>query len=351
MKILISGGHLTPALAFIDYTLEQEKDECVFVGRRYTQADRGQKSHEEEEVLSRNVKFIPFDSSKFSANSLLQFLALSFRLPLAILRAQNIFSREKPDLFLSFGGYLALPLAFVAFLRGIPIVTHEQTRVVGVANRFIAKIATAVAVGHEDTAVLFPAQKTVWVGNPLRRRILNPRPQTPNWAIGQVTKPILYITGGSQGSQFINMLILQTLSQLTQEWYVIHQCGSPTKTMKYKEELEKRKKTLPTEQRKYYFVSEWFTEEEQAWLYRNASAIISRAGANTVQEILAFGKPAIFIPLPHAHDDEQLKNAQVVVDAGAGMVIAQKNINASTFLLVLAQFKRRYQTLRSEEHT
>jgi|GEM_PF-259949 len=346
MKILISGGHLTPALAFIDYATKQGKDECIFVGRHYTQADRGQKSHEEDEVRSRNVRFIPFDSGKFSASSPLQLFTLSFRLPIAVLKSLEIFGREKPDIFLSFGGYLALPLAFAAFLRGTPIVTHEQTHVVGIANKLIAKIATAVAVGYKDTLLLFPAKKTVWVGNPLRRNILNPHPQTPKWTINYGAKPILYITGGSQGSQFINMLVLQTLPQLTQEWYVVHQCGSPTKTMKYKEELEKRKKTLPASQQKYYFVSEWFTEEEQAWLYRNASAILSRAGANTVQEILAFGKPAIFIPLPHAHDDEQLRNAQVVVDAGAGMVIAQKNINASTFLLVLAQFKRRYQTLR-----
>src|SRR5258708_2330619 len=200
MKILISGGHLTPALAFIDYALEQGKDECVFVGRRYAQVDQGQKSHEQDEARSRKVPFIPFNSGKFSSHSPLQFLTLIFRLPLAVLWARRIFGREKPDLFLSFGGFLALPLAIAAFLRGTPIVTHEQTRVVGIANRFIAKIATAVAVGHRDTVILFPAEKTVWVGNPLRRHILNPHPRTPNWVIDQVTKPILYITGGSQGS-------------------------------------------------------------------------------------------------------------------------------------------------------
>src|SRR5258708_4992385 len=130
-KVLVSGGHLTPALALIDYGLTQGDMQFVFVGRDYSQAQTQQKSHEEAEVKQRGIQFISFDSGKLSAFSLLHTLQQGKHFVVSLGHAWQIFQEEKPDVFVSFGGYLAVPLMLVAYLRRIPIVTHEQTRTAG----------------------------------------------------------------------------------------------------------------------------------------------------------------------------------------------------------------------------
>jgi UDP-N-acetylglucosamine--N-acetylmuramyl-(pentapeptide) pyrophosphoryl-undecaprenol N-acetylglucosamine transferase len=344
MKILLSGGHLTPALALLEYALSQ-KDEVVFVGRLYAQEQTKQLGREKKEIEKRGVKFIPFSSGKIAG---LTPWTVCIEIPKVILsffRAFFILLKERPSVFVSFGGYLAVPLAVAAWVLHIPIVTHEQTRSSGMANKFIAHFASAVAVSYEETIQLFPQNKTHLIGNPIRKQVLNPKVQQPEWFDNKSNKPLLYITGGSQGSQIINMTVWQVLPKLAQEWMIIHQCGNPTTQMNYKMELEQRRKSLPVAHQANYIVSEWLTEEEQAWIYTHAQAIISRAGANTVQELLILGRPAIFIPLLFAHNDEQTKNAQAVVETGAALLLPQKELGAETFLATLSEFKKRYPSL------
>ncbi len=346
MKILISGGHLTPALAFIDYALTNHpQDTCVFVGRTFSQSGNAQKSQEKAAVLARGVKFVAFHSGKLSSYAPHILLSESLSFLRSLWEAEQIIRKERPHLFLSFGGYLALPLACIAFLHRLPIITHEQTRTAGVANRFIAKIATIVALSYPESQQFFAKEKTTVIGNPIRPQLLTKAPEPPAWLQGNIDLPILYITGGSQGSQFINTTILQVISQLTKEWVVIHQCGNPTKHMNYYNELMQKKKTLPPVQQRRYFISEWLTENEQAWIYQHAHAIVSRAGANTVHELMTIGKPAIFIPLPQSHDDEQLKNALAMEQTGSALIIQQKNMSAAVFLETLKTFNRKYRTL------
>jgi UDP-N-acetylglucosamine--N-acetylmuramyl-(pentapeptide) pyrophosphoryl-undecaprenol N-acetylglucosamine transferase len=344
MKILLSGGHLTPALALLDYAVAQ-KQEVVFVGRLFTQEKNKQRSREEEEVRQRGVKFIPFSSGKIGETSA---LFLVFELPKVLWSffvALRIFSTEKPTVFVSFGGYLAVPLMLAAWVCKVPIVTHEQTRSSGLANKFIARFAQAVAVSYEETIGLFPANKTYFIGNPIRRAVIEMKAPQPEWFLSKSGKPVLYITGGSQGSQVINMSVWQVLPKLVQDWVIIHQCGNPTTQMNYKLELEQRRRTLPVAHQSNYIVVEWLNEVEQAWVYRKAMGIITRAGANTVQELLLLAKPAIFIPLLFAHEDEQTKNAQAVVDSGSALLIPQKELSGEKLIATLSEFKRRYTTL------
>ena len=341
MKILISGGHLTPALAFLDYALLQ-KQEVVFVGRVFAQKQNQQLSREEQEVGKRNVTFIPFSSGKLNNATPWGALIAMPQICGATLHAWRIFKIEKPDIFVSFGGYLAAHLALVAFLCRVPIITHEQTRTSGLANKFIAWFATAIGVAYEESMSHFAANKTHMVGNPVRRNILDKHAPQPSWFNPKNQKPILYITGGSQGSQIINMTLWQVLPKLTPDWTIIHQCGSPTRTMNYKLELEQRRKSLPLTQQGDYYVFEWLNEAELAWIYRNVQCIIARAGANTVQELLVLGKPAIFVPLLHAHNDEQTKNALAVVESGAAMMISQKEFNGCSLLEAISDFQKHF---------
>lgn len=345
MKILISGGHLTPALSFIDYVQAHHHDEIVFVGRKYSQLKTQQLSQEQAEIEKRGVRFIVFHTGKMSQFHPVEFIQQVYTFGRSLSVAHSIITREKPSLFLSFGGYLAVPLALSCFLQHIPIVTHEQTRSAGLANRLIGLLANKVAVSYPESARFFTQSKVVVTGNPLRAHLFARKVHQPDWLPEHPALPILYVTGGNQGSLFINHLIADCLPELTKQWLVIHQCGPSTKEMNYAQLLEDAKHHLPAHQQSHYVFREWLSEQDLAWVYRWAAAIVGRAGANTVQEVRRVGKPAIFIPLPNTHDGEQLLNAQVLEQAGSALVYEQATLNIERFLEGLVVLKKRYHTM------
>jgi UDP-N-acetylglucosamine--N-acetylmuramyl-(pentapeptide) pyrophosphoryl-undecaprenol N-acetylglucosamine transferase len=345
MKILLSGGHLTPALALIDYIQKNTTDSCVFVGREYAQEKTKQPSQEKTEVTKRGIVFIPYATGKLIRLNPIVLIPQGKLLLTSFFRALSIFKTEKPDVYVSFGSYLAVPLTLAAWILHIPIVTHEQTQTAGVANKLVAKFAQKVAISHQSSANYFPAAKVVLTGNPVRPQILAGSKTAPEWMSTSKEKPILYITGGSQGSQRINQVVSEVLTQLTQKWLVIHQCGKPTTAYNGLTFLEAQRNKLPPEQQNCYFIREWLTEQELAWIYQHTQIIISRAGANTIQELTALGKPALFIPLPLTHDDEQTKNAQAVVDQHAALLLPQSEVSPNSLLERLDTFERNYSEL------
>ena len=333
MKILITGGHLTPALAFIDYIKEYyPENKIIFIGRTLTRKKSNQQSREKQEISKRKILFIPFTSSKLSKNNLFEKIKSFPLLATSTLKSIIILGKEKPDVFISFGGYLAVPVTFASWFMRIPIITHEQTRTSGIANKLISKFADKIAVSYKESMKYFPKNKTYLTGNLIRKNILNKNNSQPKWINKTLKNPILYITGGSQGSEIINHTISQIIRVLTKDWVVIHQCGSPTKTRNYKKELDKVKKSLPKNNRNNYYVKEWLNENDLAWISSNAKIIISRAGANTTEEIANRGIPSILIPLPFSHNNEQLKNAQALSNNKQAILLEQKFLNPETLI-------------------
>lgn len=349
MKILISGGHLTPALAFIDYLQkEQPEVEIVFVGRIYSQTKAKQKAHEQKEVEQRKIPFIALQAPRFAWRqlSLQQKLMLPVKLKQAVAKAKKIIEKEKPDLFLSFGGYLAFPLALAAKKKGVPIITHEQTLAAGFSNQLIAKLANKVALSWPSSKAYFPGHKVVMTGNPIREKIFDNQVKKPSWIKTELKKPVLLIMGGNQGSRFLNQTLSQILPQLTKDWTVIHQSGNPTKDHDAKKELEKVRGNLPSEQQKNYLIKEWFSTQDLAWIYPKTKLVISRSGANTIQELLSQNIPAIFIPLPFAHHQEQLKNAKFLADQGGAVVLNQTELTAQSLLAAVQQTQPQLKTMK-----
>jgi UDP-N-acetylglucosamine--N-acetylmuramyl-(pentapeptide) pyrophosphoryl-undecaprenol N-acetylglucosamine transferase len=153
-------------------------------------------------------------------------------------------------------------------------------------------------------------------------------------------------------------VIQQALPELTQSWLVVHQCGNETAQHNYLDELEKRREELPVAQQMRYVVRPWITGSELAWLYHHVTAVVSRAGANTVQEVQYFGIPTVFVPLPFARGQEQLLNAQAVAQAGGALVLEQSELSVSTLLAALAaikenhpEMKRRSKSSQTVDHT
>ncbi len=337
MKILITGGHLTPALAFIDFIKKNySKDEVIFIGRTHTRNKSKQESREKQETSKKGVKFIPFASTKLSKNNFFEKLIITPALFSSTLKSIVILGKTKPNVLVSFGGYLAVPVAFAAWIMRVPIVTHEQTRTAGIANKLIAKLADKVAISYEDSINYFPKNRTFLTGNLIRKNILIKNSKKPEWIKKLSKNPLLYITGGSQGSEIINHTVAQAINFLTKDWTVIHQCGNSTKTRNYKNELNKIKNNLPLNNRNNYYIKEWLTEEELSWVYSNTKAIVSRAGANTTEEIATRGIPSILIPLPFSHNDEQLKNAQALSNKSQAILLEQKFLNPNTLLESIA---------------
>ncbi len=332
--ILVSGGHLTPALATIEYFQKNHPEiKLVFVGRKYSQSGQRQVAKEEEICQQLGIPFYAIDAPKFHRTNWWRNLEEIGKVLPSLWRAYDIIIKERVDLFLSFGGYLALPVALAAKMLRKKVVTHEQTITTGLANQVIAQLSDRVAIAFEESRRFFPEPKTILTGNPIRPSILRTYTRRPAW-IPESRKPILYITGGSQGSQVINNTVGLIVDELTQKFLVVHQCGH-SEHQRYWHELNERVEALPPDQQASYVVREWIDEKEVSWLFQHADLTLSRSGANTVLEITLHAIPAIFIPLPFAHNNEQYKNAQVLSQAGAAEILEQKDLTPESLLTAI----------------
>lgn len=346
MKIFLTGAHLTPALAMIDYVQARHpKDQLVFLGRLYSQERLKQKAVEELEIKKRGVKFIPFEAVRFVNSSFFDLLLALFTFPNTVKKARQILSKERPDVLLSFGSYLAVPFTLAAKSLKIPIVTHEQTIAMGKANQFIANLADKVAISFPQTRQYLKKDNYYLTGNPVRQSLFKKNLKRPDY-LGNKLENFILVMGGNQGSFVINNLLKLVLQDLLENFTVIHQCGRANSLKNYPAELSKIKASLPKKMQDRYFIREWMGEEELSWFYQKADFAISRAGANTILELCIVALPAILIPLPKTHNNEQLLNAQMMEKAGGAIIINQKNLKAADFLLKIEEMKKHRKEMR-----
>lgn len=317
MKILITGGHPAPALAVIEHILKEHIDTAlVFVGRRYNNDREQTKSLEYQEVTRLKIPFYPLATGRITRSLSRHTIPDLLRIPKGMIRAWQIITHEKPDRVLVFGGYIALPIAVAAWLNGIPVVLHEQTIHPGTAAQVISRFAHTVCVSFPQTKSHFSRACTVLTGNPVRPSVLyNPEPVSDLPA----DRPLLYITGGSLGSHSLNIQIEQILSALTSRFTVVHQTGNVAEYQDY-DRLINARNQLSDEGAAHYLVFQHLSGSHIGYLLSNAHAVVSRSGANTIAELIAFRVPAVLVPLPWSAHQEQQKQAQVLADAGVALI-------------------------------
>jgi UDP-N-acetylglucosamine--N-acetylmuramyl-(pentapeptide) pyrophosphoryl-undecaprenol N-acetylglucosamine transferase len=258
------------------------------------------------------------------------------RLPVGLVQAALALRRFRPDVVLSTGGFVSVPTVAAAGLLRLPVLIHEQTAQFGLANRLNLRFATTVALPYEASRAFVPptTARVVVTGNPVRAEISQGDKTEGARLLGLAPDlPTIYATGGARGARAINATIAALLPELVQRYQVIHSCGtqdvSPTLA-----ELRELQQQLPAALRTRYVALD-FVGAELPHVYALTTLVIGRAGAGTVAELAALGKPAILIPLPGTGGDEQTKNARLLADVGGAIMLPEAELTPARLLTLL----------------
>lgn len=289
-SIIIVGTHHTPAIELINLLRSDPKTswQISYIGHQYPT-----ETHIVHTIIPKlKIPFYNLDSGKFDRKNLDKTIFSLPKIISAFFRSILLINKIKPDVIVSFGGYVSVPVIIAAYFKKIPSITHEQTPVNSLSTKinsfFVTKIALSFDNQHQISQL--PSNKVVITGNLLRQAIFK---TTSNKFKINKNLPLIYITGGNQGSNFLNELTLKLLPEITKKFTIIHQTGNNFSAPDFPN----------------YYPTPYIEIEDIGWVLNNAQIIISRAGANTCQELDVLHKKAIIIPLPFTQQNEQQVNA------------------------------------------
>jgi UDP-N-acetylglucosamine--N-acetylmuramyl-(pentapeptide) pyrophosphoryl-undecaprenol N-acetylglucosamine transferase len=341
MKVVITGGHLSPALAVLE---KLSSDEVFFIGRKYTFEGDKTLSFEYQQISKLNIPFFSITPSRFQRKFTRHTISSISKFPIGLVQTLQILKRIKPDIVLGFGGYISMPVIISAFILKIPIVIHEQTLEAGFANKMSSKFAKKICISWKSSEKFFPKEKIVLTGNPLRKKILEVKNKNKNKS--KIKK--IYITGGSSGSHFMNILVENSLSRLLGNYSIVHQTGES----KYEdfERLKEKKEKLNKDLVDNYKIVKFLSSVDAANLISSVDLVIGRAGINTVTELIYLEKPALLIPLAVSQKSEQLKNAMFLKDLGLGEVLKQKELSEDIFCSMVSNMLGKIETYKLKEN-
>ena len=266
---------------------------------------------------------------------------LLLRVPAGFVQSRSLLGRLKPAVLFSAGGFVSVPPALAARALGIPVVVHEQTAVPGLANRITARFAARIAVSFPPVSFPksgggFAADRVVVTGNPVRREVLGGSREAALAQFGfDAAVPLVYVTGGAQGSHRINRMVGEALPRLLAICQILHQCGDRAETGDHAW-LQELSRALPPASRARYAVTPYVGAELRD-VYAAAALLVGRSGAGTVTECCGLGVPAVFVPLPGASGDEQTANARLVEAAGGAVVLPQGELTAESLVDTLTR--------------
>ncbi len=320
LKLVIAsggtGGHISPVIAVLDILRERRAVDATWIG--------GTWGIEREAAVRAGVPFVAIQSGKLRRYLSWHTPIDAVRIPLGYAQAYRHLKRIHPAVVFSTGGYVAVPTALAAARLDIPVLTHEQTAQLGLATRIIARAADVLALSFPlpEAAQFDGTARVIVTGNPVRPALFGGDAARAMARFGlSLDMPTIYATGGARGSSPINERIERALPLLLPSTQIIHATG-PTEANDDYPRLTKVRDALPDEWRARYVVVETLGDELRD-VYALAALVVGRSGAGTVAELAALGKPSILIPLPGTGGDEATKNARVLADAKAAILLAQ----------------------------
>lgn len=323
MKLLIAGGgtggHLFPGIAVAEEFLARDPaNEVLFVG-----TERGVES----KVLPRlGYRLELIAATGIRGKNIISQLKGVAGMLYAYSQSRRILREFKPDLVLGVGGYASAPLLLAARGLLIPRFIHEQNAIPGLSNKLLSRVVLKSFISLEESRRFFPQETTLLTGNPLRKQILEqvtpPCSQSslPPFGKGGIEGGFhLLVFGGSLGAHSINMAMAAAapiLAGFGNRLIITHQTGEKD-VAEVRAAYEKASLTASV----VPFI------DDMAAAYRQADLIVCRAGATTIAEVTACGKPCIFIPFPHAVDDHQRKNAEALLKSAACFMLLERELN------------------------
>ncbi|HUU39567.1 MAG TPA: undecaprenyldiphospho-muramoylpentapeptide beta-N-acetylglucosaminyltransferase [Desulfatiglandales bacterium] len=322
-----TGGHLFPGIAIAQGLKEKFYDgHILFVV--------GRKKMEKDIILRAGFETESIDAEGMLGKGILRGMRALFKVIKSSIQSFVIIKGFKPHLVVGVGGYSSGPVCLVAWLLGIPMAIHEQNSIPGLTNRLLGPLAKMIFISFEESRKYFKKGKPFLTGNPIREKLSLQKPLPVN-GNGRF---VILIMGGSQGARAINRAAVSAINELKVEGlhpFVIHQTG--------KEDAEK--------------VSDDYSDlgidgevkgfiEDVASAYARASLVICRAGATTIAELTALGKPSILIPYPHAVHGHQEINARALVSAGGADMILEKDLNGAALAEKIKKYMADREKLR-----
>lgn len=237
-----------------------------------------------------------------------------FRVLKGMAEARKYLKEIKPDVVFSKGGFVSVPVVRAASSLGIPCIIHESDMTPGLANKLCIPVAKKVCCNFPETLKLLPGGKAVLTGSPIREELLRGRKEAAYELCGfDSSKPVIMVIGGSQGSAAINQAVRDALPSLLEDFQIVHLCG-----------VEKIDNLLLTTKGYKQFE---YVKSELKDIFAMADIVISRAGANAINELLALKKPNILIPLPSGSSrGDQILNAQSFEAQGFSIVVDEDDL-------------------------
>jgi len=314
-----TGGHLFPGVA-VGKEIEKRyrRSTTLFVtGRRKMASD----------ILTRSgFRQASISVEGIKGRGWKKGLMVLLKLPYSLFQSIFIIKRFSPQLVLGVGGYSAGPLCLAARIMRVPTAIHEQNSFPGLTNRLLCRVVDRVFISFEESRRHFSGGSLLMTGNPIREELVEEGGEDEKAGRGFV----ILVVGGSQGARPINRAFvkaLEVLKQKRRDPLVIHQTGE-TDYAHVAEEYGR--KGLKGDIRPFI--------KDMAWAYHSADIVVSRAGATTISELAALGKPSILIPYPFAANSHQETNAGMLVQVGGAEVIIQRDLSGEGLAEILLRY-------------
>ncbi|GFO56064.1 UDP-N-acetylglucosamine--N-acetylmuramyl-(pentapeptide) pyrophosphoryl-undecaprenol N-acetylglucosamine transferase [Geomonas sp. Red276] len=313
MRLIVAGGgtggHLFPGIAVAEEFLARApENEVLFVGTSH--------GIEARMLPKLGYKLATISASGMKGLGTTRKLLSAGRLLYGYAQSRKILKEFRPDLVLGVGGYASAPLVLAARGMGIPRFIHEQNAFPGITNKVLGRIADGIYISMPESAAFFPEGSTLLTGNPIRKEILwSFHERIPTEGNGFS----LLVFGGSAGAHRINTTLIEALPFLAgvkDRLKIVHQTGQ-----KDVEEVRAGYQAAGFQAEVLPFI------DDMSAAYGAADLVICRAGATTIAEVTACGKACIFIPFPYAADDHQRKNAESLINRGAGFMILEEDLS------------------------
>lgn len=320
-----TGGHVYPALAIADY-LHQKGIPLFWLGTG--------SGLEASVVPEKGYPLFTITISGLRGKGLFKWLQAPVLVTVALIQALIILMRLKPAAVLGMGGFVSGPGGLAAWLMRIPLCIHEQNAIAGLTNRLLAPLARCVMEAFPGT---FPSKIRARVtGNPVRSVIYEMPAPEQRIQVEASTPLRVLVLGGSQGARKLNQIVPGMSSLLAPgiRLEIWHQSGSRHYT-----ETEAAYRELNCTARLEPFI------ENMAAAYAWADIVICRAGALTVAELAAAGAASILVPFPYAVDDHQTANARYLVDAGAAILIQERELDSEKLAALITELYHARQRL------